>query len=812
MIGVVVVSHSPELARAAVDLAMRMLDGPAPAIAIAAGLYDGSSGTDATRIAEAIGEVASPDGVLVLVDLGSAVLSAELALELISLPDVEVRVTSAPFIEGLMTGLVRAAAGGTLDEVEREARGALEAKQTQLGNPAELDPAIPKPGGAHEPGELTLDLRLRNASGLHIRPASMIVSALAPLEAMVTIANLRTGSGPRLADSPTKLLALAARRGDIVRLTASGPAAGAALDRVRGLVADGFGELDHPLPALRLGEPNRRGPLGVSPGRAVGPVVRMPEPLEPPRPARPLPESNRAAAAARIDAACATVAASLRARAERLAGPSRDILEASAVLAGDPATIADARAAVLDRGEAPEFAVWLTMRERATDLAQQGGRVAERASDLDDIRNRIVAELRGRPAPGVPVRTEPFVLVARDLAPADTALLDPAVCLAIVTVEGGPNSHTAILSRALGIPALVSVDTALEIDEGTIVFVDGATGTLTIDPSAEQVAEVLAEAKVLVEFDGAGSTADGHRVQLLANVGLGDSLAEAIDASAEGVGLFRTEFLFLDRTEAPGVEEQAAEYIRVFESFPGKRVIIRTLDAGADKPLAFVTLPNETNPALGLRGYRTAWRRPELLDDQLRAIALAAEATDARVQVMAPMIDTPDEAADFVRRCAKHGLDSVGITIETPAAAVMAPEICSLVDFVSIGTNDLAQYTMAADREVGDLALLNDPWQPAVLRMMRLAVDAGVAAGTPVSVCGEAAADPVLAAVFVGFGASSLSMSPRALGSVGDLLARVTLAECRAAAVGAAAAGTVEAARAAAAAALAAALARVDPV
>jgi phosphoenolpyruvate-protein phosphotransferase/dihydroxyacetone kinase phosphotransfer subunit len=793
VIGVVVVSHSRQLARAAVDLALEMVSGNRPAIEIAAGIDDGSTGTDAVRIAEAIGQVASPDGVLVLVDLGSAVMSAELALELIDLPGVEVRVTSAPFVEGLMAGLVLAAAGASLDEVEREARGALEAKREHLGNPSEAASV------AAEAGDLTLDLRLRNPSGLHIRPASMLVLALAPLDAEVTIANLRTGSGPRVANSPTKLLTLAAQKGDVVRVSASGPDAQLAMDAVRALVVDGFGELEDVGPATPAGGPTRGGPLGVSPGRAVGPVVRMPEPLAAPTLGPSLPVRARKAAAARIDVACESVAASLRARADRVTGESREILQAAAVMAVDRSMLDDAHAAVMDRGDSPEFAIWATVGDQAEAFRVQGGRVADRVADLLDMRNRVVAELLGRPAPGVPVRTDPFVLVARDLAPADTALLDPAVCVAIVTLEGGPTSHTAILSRSLGLPALVSFENALEIEDGTIVLVDGTAGTLTIDPTPEQIAEVQAQANIQMLFDGTGTTSDGHAVHLLANVASPESVEAALEANAQGIGLFRTEFLFLDRAEAPTVDEQVAAYGRVFERFSGKRVIIRTLDAGADKPLAFVTTAHEANPALGLRGYRTSWRRPDLLDDQLRAIALAAEKTSALVQVMAPMIDTPDEAADFAARCAAHGLKRVGVMIETPAAAITAPELFDVVDFVSLGTNDLAQYTMAADREVGDLALLNDPWQPAVLRMMRLAFDAGADAGKPVSVCGEAAADPVLAGVLVGLGASSLSMSPRALGFVSELLAGVTLAECRAAAVEAAGSRTAQAARAAAA-------------
>jgi phosphotransferase system enzyme I (PtsI) len=821
VIGIVVVSHSPRLAQAAVDLALEMVPGEKPAIAIAAGAGEGVIGTDATKVADAIRQVASPDGVLVVMDLGSAVLSAEMALEFVADPSIRVRLTSAPFVEGLLAGIVRAASGATLDEVELEARGALGAKAGQLEEPVA---SVAVPASVADPAEApgasrTVDLTLANPSGLHIRPAAMLVAALTGLDAVVTIANLRTSSAQAAANSPTALLMLAARKGDTVRVAASGVDAEAAIAAVAALVADGFGETSvaEPVEAppstssrTETGsgtEPQPRtargGPLGVSPGRAVGPVVRMSEPLVEPAAAAALAESDRAGAADRINAALASVAADLRARAERVSGEAREILEATATMAADPSLLSAARQSVQGRGDSSERAIWTAIADIAALFSAQGGRIGERVTDLYDVRNRALAELLGRRAPGIPERSEPFVLVARDLAPADTALLDPATCRAIVTVEGGPTSHTAILAKALGIPALVAVTGALNIPEGTIVLVDGTAGTLTIDPAAELIAAV--EAQVVgttVEFDGSGHTADGHPVQLLANVGSPESVESAVTARAEGIGLFRTEFLFLERAEAPTVAEQTAAYRKVFAAFPGRKVIIRTLDAGADKPLAFVTAAGEDNPALGVRGYRTSWRRPDLIDAQLAAIAAAAAAERAEVQVMAPMIDTPDEAADFASRCAAAGLASVGVMIETPAAAITAPEIFAHVNFVSLGTNDLAQYTMAADRLLGDLALLNDPWQPAVLRMIRLACDAGTAAGKPVGVCGEAAADPLLAAVLIGLGASSLSMSPRALGHVGELLAGVTLGQCRAAATDAVGARTATSARDAAVAAL----------
>ena len=535
------------------------------------------------------------------------------------------------------------------------------------------------------------------------------------------------------------------------------------------------------------------GPIGVSHGRVVGPVVQMPEPLAEPA-ARAT--SDPVAEAERVAAAMTTVAASLRERATRVSGEAREILEANAMMAADPTLLADARALTV-AGESAERAAWLAVSAVADVLAVQGGRMAERVSDLHDIRNRLVAAILGLPAPGLPDRVEPFVLVARDLAPADTALLDPATCLALVTEEGGPTSHSAILARSLGIPAVVAVRGATAIPNGTVVLVDGFTGLVEVSPSTELVTETAAQ-PVLAEFSGSGATSDGHAVPLLANVGSPASVDAAVAAKAEGIGLFRTEFCFLERDTAPTVTEQVAAYRQVFAAFAGRTVIVRTLDAGADKPLAFVTDAGEQNPALGMRGIRTSWRHPALLDDQLEAIALAADLEKALVSVMAPMVATVDEAEEFAASCRRHGIANAGAMVETPAAALMAVPLLAAVDFLSLGTNDLAQYTMAADRQLGDLATLNDPWQPAVLRLIRITAEAGASAAKPVGVCGEAAADPVLAAVLVGLGVTSLSMSARAIPAVATRLAGVTLAQCRAAADVAHAAHSAAAARLAA--------------
>jgi phosphotransferase system enzyme I (PtsI) len=430
-------------------------------------------------------------------------------------------------------------------------------------------------------------------------------------------------------------------------------------------------------------------------------------------------------------------------------------------------------------------------------------------ADLDDVCHRTVARLSGTPPPGLPTLTEPAVLVARDLAPADTAVLDRTKVVAFATEEGGPTSHTAILARALGVPAVVACPDVSALPEGVTVMVDGGSGVVRADPTVEELAAVRgngARSATGVATTGSaaasgldqGRTADGDPVELLANLGDPADLAGALAHGAEGIGLFRTEFCFLDRSVPPSEQEQAALYRQVLGAFGGRRVVARVLDAGADKPLRFLPPQRrEPNPALGLRGVRLLRRYPELLAGQLRALAEAVSGTDADLQVMAPMVADLDDAQWFVTACRDVGLVApVGVMIEVPAAALRAAELAVEVDFLSVGTNDMAQYAFAADREVGAVARLQDPWQPALLDLVACVAAAAGAAGVPCGVCGEAAADPALAGVLVGLGVTSLSMSAGALPAVRAALATHTGAACRAAAAAARAAKSPAEARA----------------
>lgn len=518
--------------------------------------------------------------------------------------------------------------------------------------------------------------------------------------------------------------------------------------------------------------------VAVSPGRVAGVVQTMPAPVPAPPAAPRAAGGDAESAVAEIAAAVTAVQTELFARASTVTGPAAEVLTVTAAMAGDKTLAAEAARRVREDQATPERAVWDAAEGLAGKLEKLGGMMAERARDARDVRDRLVAALQGMPSPGVPAPGHPFILVAGDLAPADTATLDPEQVLGIITSGGGPTSHTAILARSLGIPAVVAVKGAEDLATGEMVVLDGALGTVERSPSSEAIDRALQAARVVRTFDGHGRTADGQHVALLANVADPQGAAAAVAAGAEGVGLFRTEFCFLGRTEEPSVAEQITAYRGVLDAFPGRKVTIRTLDAGADKPLPFVTADHEPNPALGIRGLRTAVGHPDVLERQLEAIAAAAAATAADVWVMAPMVATPDEAASFVERCAAHGLTRAGVMIEIPAAALQSRFVLAHAAFASLGTNDLTQYTMAADRELAGLAGLSTGWQPAVLTLIEAACKGGALNDRPVSVCGEAAGDPALAPVLVGLGVSSLSMTPRALADVAAVLSATTSQEC----------------------------------
>src|SRR3954463_6240199 len=377
-------------------------------------------------------------------------------------------------------------------------------------------------------------------------------------------------------------------------------------------------------------------------------------------------DPDRPAEAARFGAAATLVATRLRDRAAHATGAASEVLAATAALAQDRAWLAATEKRIKD-GEPAARAVTQVVEQFVVTFTQLGGLMAERVTDLRDIRDRVIAQLSGLPEPGVPLPDIPSILCAEDLAPADTAGLDPKLVVALATTLGGPTSHTAIIARQLGIPCVVAVDGLDAVAAGTMVLVDGTVGTVTVSPDQADATRAVdaarGEAELARTWSGPGATADGHVVAILANVQDGAAARAARQTPAEGVGLFRTELCFLNRATEPTVDEQAEIYGEVLDAFAGHKVVIRTLDAGSDKPLTFVGHPDEANPALGVRGIRIADGNPGILTRQLEGIAAAARQTGSAPWVMAPMIATPAEAAAFAAETRAHGL-LPGVMIE----------------------------------------------------------------------------------------------------------------------------------------------------
>lgn len=535
--------------------------------------------------------------------------------------------------------------------------------------------------------------------------------------------------------------------------------------------------------------------VGVGSGAAVGPVVQVrPAPDVPTdEPKTTDPEAAKKKVAEVLDG----IGEEFTRRSEEAEGTLSEVLGATAMMATD-SSLRDKTFQGIDAGLGPATAVDKAADSFASMFKAAGGYLAERVTDLMSVRHRAVARLTGQEEPGVGVLTEPSVIVARDLSPADTSALDLSMVVAMVTAEGGPTSHTAIIARQLGLPCVVRVDGALDLEPGATVGVDAANDCVVIDPSDEvraEYSERAARLARLAEDTEPGATADGSPIQLLANVGTVEDAEKAAEFPVEGVGLFRTEVLFLNATAEPSVEEQADAYVAVLQAFEGRKVVVRTLDAGADKPLAFANQQSEENPALGMRAFRLVRTMPKMIQNQLIALAKAQEAVpETELWVMAPMISTVGEADQFATLARTAGIRKVGVMVEVPAVALRARAVLDKVDFASIGTNDLAQYTMATDRMEGRLADLIDRWQPSVLELVKATAAAGVTLGKPVGVCGESAADPLMALVLKGLGITSLSMSTGATAEVRYALRHHSKNQCQFIAKAALSAATADAA------------------
>lgn len=619
------------------------------------------------------------------------------------------------------------------------------------------------------------ELVVGNQEGLHARPAAEFVGVVSGSRSAVTV---RKNGASADAGSILEVLSLDVRQGDRITVEAEGDDAPLVLDELAILLS---GER----PRLLHG-------TGASPGVAIAPawVYRIAEPEMPAGPINDVEDELRS-----LDDAAAVVADDLIDRAGRLNGDAAEILRAQATIARDPALLDDAHSAVR-RGTPAASAIMRVGSDHATRIERSDDPyLAARGTDVRQICDRIARRTLGLPTPDLRNPDVPSIIVARDLTPAETATLDPRRVRGLVTEMGSRTSHTSILARSLQVPAVVAVTGILDaVATGTTLAVNGSDGVVHLDPDLERQRQLRQQEgqrrarrrHLRARFaGGAAATRDGHRIEIAANVRNIDEVQVALQAGAEGVGLFRTELFFLDRRSPPIEHEQAEVLAAMCRLLGDRRLIVRTFDIGADKPVAFLPVRPERNPELGLRGIRLAMRHPDVLDTQVRAVVRAAR-EGGRVGVMAPMIATVDEVDWFASRVERAGGREAGVEVgamvEVPAAVLCAGELARRLDFLSIGTNDLTQYLHAADRRHGELADLQDPFAPAVLRAVQMTCDAAAAEGTWVGVCGEAAGDPTWAVLAVGLGVAELSMQASSILDVRATLADRTLDECREAA------------------------------
>ncbi|GAC1380808.1 MAG: phosphoenolpyruvate--protein phosphotransferase [Ktedonobacteraceae bacterium] len=838
-VGLVIVSHSTQLAAGVAELASQMIQHKVP-IAAAGGATGDSGdilGTSVDKILAAIQSVDGPDGVLVLMDLGSAILSTEMALELLDSEQAErIQLSYAPLVEGAMAAAIEASIGHTLMEIKQAAEKTASREQLRLLKPLqslqEETPFDPTGHPFEQPAALfhalEVQLTVTNPTGLHARPATLFVQTAAQFHSRIE------ASGRERQTEATNIigvLSLGLRQGDTLTLRANGVEAEAALEALSNLVQADFYETAPAksaslLPKSSQAEQSEKVELSIpqaaqevaqetwqavatSPGVAIGSALLYTSDnltlstVE----QRSISAVQVASEQERLRRGLADTTQELHALARslqsRIGQADAAIFTAQALMLQDTVLLDAALHQIAEQHVDAASALVTVSEQQASTLQNlDNPLLAARAIDLRDAISRVLRRLSAQIAPrrDLSALTQPVILLAQDLTPSDTALLRPETVLGICTTQGGPTAHSSIIARALGIPAIAGLPetTLLKIHADDQLGLDADNGLLYHFPSSETRAQLQqrlvlqqqqqTERKTTAQQAQHPVDINGRHISLLANIGSEAEAEAAQQWRAEGIGLLRTEFLFANASSFPAEDEQRHHYIRIFQAFRDdtaphqKPIVVRTLDAGADKPMPalerMLGATTEANPALGLRGIRISLAHQFLLEQQLTALLLAAAETEINLHIMFPMITTVEEL-----RSARAIFDKVyeklkqrkitlpphvpvGIMVEVPAAVVMIAELAELADFFSIGANDLLQYTLACDRTNATVSHLYQFMQPAVLRLIAQVADAGRHAHKPVAICGEIASDVRLAPLLVGLGIDELSMTPTAIPTI----------------------------------------------
>jgi phosphoenolpyruvate-protein phosphotransferase/dihydroxyacetone kinase phosphotransfer subunit len=808
MVSIVFISHSRALAQSAVDLIRRTVAPDLPlAFCGGTGTDHQELGTDAVDIQEAILKVFSEAGVLVLMDMGSAILSAETAKEFLTPEQQEkIALTSAPLVEGGIAASVQAQLGSPLEEVARAARESLLPKQEQVQDSAAdhhlggAALAAPEPASAAAiENKPFIELPIENAHGLHLRPAATLIKALHAASGSVLVENRSGKRGPVAAKSLVDLTRLQIRRGDVVRFTVLDPDAQPIIEKIQSLVADRFGESET---APIAAPTDTTKPFPVSPGIAIG----KPEILERPMPTLPTYRADTPAKVeeeiASLDRALSGARKEFGQRIDRLrsslGADEIGMFEAQRMILSDPTIVQETESKIRgDHLNAASAFHDVLSQHIVEQEAFDDPYFRARAADLREIQRLIVGSLTNQTERELAAQpfSQPTILICDELTPALAEELQRLSVVGVIQLDGGTTSHGAILARALGIPTIGGARALFpKLRSAHKILFDGSQGSIWIDPelaledefNQRREEEQKQRQANLEAAKEPAITLDAIHIEFEANASSAAEISLARDSGATGVGLFRSEFLFQRFAEKPSEQDQLDAYKAAVapagESLP---ITIRVLDIGGDKPLKFLSIPSETNPFLGVRGLRLLAANPDFFRSHLRAILRLAASTTVRL--LLPMVTELSEVLatrDLLNQVAGELTEKnlphrwpipLGVMIETPAAALLVDQLAPHVDFFSLGTNDLTQYVLCAERGNPALSRFSDAIHPAVSRLCQRVIAVAADRQLKVSICGEVALQSL--PIWLGLGLRNLSVTPSAIPAMKALVRQINLAD-----------------------------------